>query len=195
MWIYVLAPLAVDPGPDDHVQLPGLDRRRRLGRRAAQLASPSSSPRIFNIIGFLFVVFGIKIFALTQKIVMFFGIGGCIVIGLVLTITSRANFVAKWNAAAAASRLGPTTTTSSPRSAWQAGQVMPTHLELGRHLRLHGRHVVAVRLRLLDRVHRRRGQAPRQDHHLVQPLRHRRAVRVHDLDRASCSTRRSASSS
>jgi amino acid transporter len=49
----------------------------------------------------MFVVFGIKIFATVQKIVMFFGIGGCIVIGLVLTFSSRANFVSKWNEAAA----------------------------------------------------------------------------------------------
>ena len=38
---------------------------------------------ILNVIGFLFVVFGIKIFARVQKIVMFFGIGGCALIGVV----------------------------------------------------------------------------------------------------------------
>ena len=59
---------------------------------------------IFNVLGFVFVVFGIRIFAMTQKIVMFFGIGGCIVIGLVLTFSTRANFVSKWNAAAASPR-------------------------------------------------------------------------------------------
>ena len=93
------------------------------------------------------------------------------------------SFISKWNAAAAADPLGPPTTPSSPRSAQQAGQVMPTHTELGRHLRHHGRHVVAVRLRLLDRLHRRRGQAPRQADHLANIVRHPRAVRVHDLDR------------
>jgi amino acid transporter len=80
---------------------------------------------IFNVIGFLFVVFGIRIFALTQKIVMVFGIGGCVIIGLVLTFTSKATFIAKWDAAAAAS--------DSPRYADfikqvgdAAGQAMPT---------------------------------------------------------------------
>ena len=104
MWIYVLAPLAVDPGPDHHLHLPRLDRAPPTGWSAAP-GSRSSWPRLFNIVGFLFVVFGIRIFALTQKIVMFFGIGGCIVIGLVLTFSSHANFVAKWDAAAVASQL------------------------------------------------------------------------------------------
>ncbi len=84
-----------EPGPRDHVQLHGLARRRRLGRPAPNWRL---LPRtLFNIVGFMFVVFGIKIFALTQKIVMFFGIGGCIVIGIVLTFSSRANFVAQWD--------------------------------------------------------------------------------------------------
>ena len=86
------------------------------------------------MIGFLFVVFGIKIFALTQKIVMFFGIGGCIVIGIVLTVTSRANFVQVERTAAARPTRRPTTA-SSPSVGQAAGTIVPHHLELGRHLR------------------------------------------------------------
>jgi amino acid transporter len=80
---------------------------------------------VFNIIGFLFVVFGIKIFALTQKIIMFFGIGGAIVIGVVLTVTSRATFMAKWDAAAAASG-SPSYHDFIAKVGQAAGQAMPT---------------------------------------------------------------------
>ena len=101
MWIYVLAPLAIDPGLTITFNY--------IGWTAAADWVVSSQwitfalATVFNIVGFLFVVFGIKIFALTQKVVMFFGIGGMIVIGIVLTFSSRANFVSKWNDAAAAS--------------------------------------------------------------------------------------------
>ncbi len=87
MWLYVLAPLAVDPGLTITFTY--------LGWTGAADWVVSSDwitfflATIFNIVGFLFVVFGIKIFALTQKIVMFFGIGGCIAIGLVLTFSSQ----------------------------------------------------------------------------------------------------------
>ena len=70
---------------------------------------------VFNLVGFLFVVFGIKIFALTQKIVMFFAIGGAIVIGLVFTFTSKATFIANWNAAASANEFAPLRRSSSTR--------------------------------------------------------------------------------
>ena len=90
----------------------------------------------------------------------------------------------KWNAAAAAPGVhGPTYHGFIAQVG--AGR-RPGHAhahQLERHVRHHGRHVVAVRLRLLDRLHRRRGQAPRQVDHLGQHLRHPRAVRVHDVDR------------
>ena len=37
-------------------------------------------------------------FAKAQKVIMFFGLGGAVVIGIVLTVTSRAAFTDKWNA-------------------------------------------------------------------------------------------------
>ena len=91
MWIYVLAPLAIDPGLTITFTY--------IGWTAAADWVVSSSwvtfflATLFNIVGFMFVVFGIKWFALIQKVVMFFGIGGMIVIGLVLTFSSKANFV------------------------------------------------------------------------------------------------------
>jgi len=105
MWLYVLAPLAVSPGLDTTFNYLGWTRA------ANWIDSPTWHTffiaSIFNVIGFFFVVFGIKIFAKVQKIVMFFGIGGCAVIGIVLTITSRSAFESKWNAAALANH-GPT---------------------------------------------------------------------------------------
>jgi len=50
------------------------------------------------------------------------------------------------------------------------------------HDRRDGGHVVAVRLCVLHLVHRRRGQAARQDHHLVQHVRHRGAHDLHAVD-------------
>ncbi len=74
MWIYVLAPLAVDPGLTITFQYVG------WSRAADWLVSANWHTFIvatlFNIVGFLFVVFGIKIFARVQKVVMVFGIGG-----------------------------------------------------------------------------------------------------------------------
>ena len=123
MWIYVLAPLAVDPGLTITFTYLGWTGAADWVVSSAWVTFFLAT--LFNIVGFLFVVFGIKIFALTQKIVMFFGIGGAIVIGLVLTFTSHAHFVAKWDAAAVA--------TSSPgyhgfiaKVGQAAGQVMPT---------------------------------------------------------------------
>ena len=103
MWIYVLAPLAVDPGLTMTFRFAGWNRA------ADWLVSSNLHTFIvatlFNIAGFLFVVFGIKIFAKVQKVVMFFGIGGCALIAFVLTITSRASFTSHWNSYAASSGL------------------------------------------------------------------------------------------
>jgi APA family basic amino acid/polyamine antiporter len=122
MWIYVLTPLAVDPGLTITFNYLGWTAAAEWVVSSAWITFALAT--LFNIVGFLFVVFGIKIFALTQKIVMFFGIGGCIVIGLVLTFSSRANFVAKWDAAAAASG-SPSYQGFVARVGVEAGQLMP----------------------------------------------------------------------
>ena len=122
VWIYVLAPLAIDPGLTMTFNY--------LGWHGAATWVTSGKwiefflATLFNIAGFLFVVFGIKFYALTQKIVMFFGIGGCIVISLVLTISTRANFVAKWNAAAVHTH-SPTYQAFIAKVGTAAGQLMP----------------------------------------------------------------------
>lgn len=123
VWIYVLAPLAVDPGLTITFNYLGW-----TGAAEWVVSNQWISffiATLFNIAGFLFVVFGIKIFALTQKIVMFFGIGGALVICVVLTVSSRANFVAKWDAAAAASN-SPGYHDFIVKVGEAAGQVMPS---------------------------------------------------------------------
>ena len=122
MWIYVLTPLAVDPGLVMTFNYLGWTGAAEWVVSSAWITFFLAT--LFNIIGFLFVVFGIRIFALTQKIVMFFGIGGCIVIGLVLTFSSHANFVAKWDANAAASG-SPGYQDFIAKVGGAAGQLMP----------------------------------------------------------------------
>jgi amino acid transporter len=124
MWLYVLAPLAVDPGLTMTFNYLGWTGGANWLTSATWHTFVVAT--IFNIIGFLFVVFGIKIFARVQKIVMIFGIGGCALIGVVLTVTSRASFTNKWNAAAAANH-GPSYHLFIHQVGVQAGQVMPTH--------------------------------------------------------------------
>jgi len=103
MWIYILAPWTVDPGLTMLFQF--------IGRAdiAETLISKVNTPfgpfalwffliaTLVNFIAFLFVVFGLKIFARVQKVIMVLGIAGCLVILLVFTFTSRDAFVAAWN--------------------------------------------------------------------------------------------------
>jgi amino acid transporter len=103
MWIYILAPWTVDPGLTMMFQF--------LGRPdiSEMLTSTINTPigpfaiwffliaTLVNFIALLFVVFGIKIFARVQKVIMVLGIAGCLVILLVLTFTSREAFVTAWN--------------------------------------------------------------------------------------------------
>jgi amino acid transporter len=123
MWLYVLAPLCVDPGLTTTF--------RYLGWTGAADWVASGTTKVFlfasvfNLIGFLFVVFGIKIFALTQKIVMVFGLGGAIIIGLAFTFTSKATFIAHWNATAVATH-SFTYNVFIAKVGAAAGQIMPT---------------------------------------------------------------------
>jgi amino acid transporter len=103
MWIYILAPWTVDPGLTMMF--------RFLGRPdiAETLTGTINTPlgpfylwffviaTLVNFIAFLFVVFGIKIFARVQKIIMVLGIAGCVVILLVFSFTTHDAFVQAWN--------------------------------------------------------------------------------------------------
>jgi basic amino acid/polyamine antiporter, APA family len=52
---------------------------------------------LVNVAGLLFMVFGIKVFAKVQKVIMVLGITGCVIILLVLTFTSHDGFIQAWN--------------------------------------------------------------------------------------------------
>jgi APA family basic amino acid/polyamine antiporter len=107
MWIYILAPWTVDPGLTMMFQF--------LGRAdlAEVITAPVNTPfgpfalwlfviaSVVNFIAFLFVVFGVKVFATVQKVIMVLGIAGCIVILLVFTFATHADFVQAWNNLAA----------------------------------------------------------------------------------------------
>jgi amino acid transporter len=134
MWIYVLAPWTVDPGLTMMFQF--------LGRAdiATTLTSTVNTPfgpfylwffliaTVVNAIGLLFVVFGVKIFATVQKVIMVLGIAGCLVILVVLTFTSHATFVNAWNSLAAQySSLDYNAFLTSVKGAMaDAGKVLPT---------------------------------------------------------------------
>ena len=106
MWIYILAPWTVDPGLTMLFQF--------LGRPdiSDTLTSTINTPfgpfylwffviaTLVNFIAFLFVVFGIKIFARVQKVIMVLGIAGCVVILVVFSLTTHDTFVKAWNSLA-----------------------------------------------------------------------------------------------
>jgi basic amino acid/polyamine antiporter, APA family len=97
MWIYVLAPWLANPGLTmmaDFMGWKGLSNFANNSWGAFTIAT------VGNIIAFLFVVFGIKIFARAQKAIMIFGIGGCTVICVVLSLYSKQDFINHWNALA-----------------------------------------------------------------------------------------------
>lgn len=103
MWIYVLAPWTVDPGLTMLFQFLGKPNI------ADALVSKINTPfgpfaiwffviaSVVNLIGLLFVVFGVKVFASVQKVVMGLSILGTVVILLVLTFTTHDSFVQAWN--------------------------------------------------------------------------------------------------
>jgi amino acid transporter len=94
MWIYVLAPWTIDPGLVMMFQFMGMPQA------ADFLTTPLAVFLISSVVSFialLFVVFGMKVFASVQKVVMLFGIAGTIVILLVLTFSTRESFTAAWN--------------------------------------------------------------------------------------------------
>lgn len=98
MWIYVLAPWTIDPGLVMMFQFMGMPQAAEF------LSTPIAVFLISSVVSFialLFVVFGMKVFARVQKVVMGLGILGVLVILLVFTFTSHDTFVQSWNTLAA----------------------------------------------------------------------------------------------
>lgn len=98
MWIFVLAPWTVDPGLVMLFQFLDMPAAAEFCTQPIALFIIAT---LVNVIGMLFVVFGMKFFAKVQKIIMVIGIAGCVVILLVFTFTSHDAFVNAWNSLAA----------------------------------------------------------------------------------------------
>lgn len=106
MWIYVLAPWMADPGVVMMANFTGWSWLYNGQTEHFFGVFPYTTgvfliATLANIIGFLFVVFGVKIMARVQKVVMFVGIGGTTVICVVLLSFSKQDFISSWNALAA----------------------------------------------------------------------------------------------
>ena len=98
MWIFVLAPYTVDPGLVMIFQF--LDMSAAAEFMTHPLAVFIVATGV-NLVGMLVVVFGVKVFARIQKVIMLFAILGTLVIILVFTFTSHETFIHSWNNLAA----------------------------------------------------------------------------------------------
>jgi amino acid transporter len=106
MWIYVLAPWMADPGTIMLAQFTGWTWLYNTSTNEFFGVFPYTwgvfiIATAANIVGFLFVVFGVKIMARAQKVVMVIGIGGAAVICGVLLSFSKSDFISAWNSMAA----------------------------------------------------------------------------------------------
>ena len=102
MWIYVLAPWMADPGAKmmaEFMKWPWLYN----GTTDTYLGGLSPTwgafviATIANIIAVLFVVFGVKVFARVQKVVMALGLIGAIAIIVSLFMYTKQDFINNWN--------------------------------------------------------------------------------------------------
>jgi basic amino acid/polyamine antiporter, APA family len=106
MWIYVLAPWMADPGL---IMMANFTGWTWLYDSASDTFFGGLSytwgvfvtASVSNLLGLLFVVFGVKIMAKVQKVVMLVGIGGAAVICVVLLSYTKQDFVSGWNSLAA----------------------------------------------------------------------------------------------
>jgi len=94
IWVMALTPLIIDPGVTMLGQFMGWDVSWLTNTWYERFLFYT----LFNALSFVFVLFGMKVFAMAQKVIMFFGLGGAAVIGIVLTVTSRAKFTEHWDA-------------------------------------------------------------------------------------------------
>ena len=188
-WVYVLAPWIADPGLVILAEYQGWTWLYDSAT-GAFFGGLSYEWGVFvvatiaNILAFLTMVFGVKIFASIQKAIMVFALGGAAVVTGAIMFTSKTAFAENWDALAAQVRLAQVLRGRAGRRRRPSARRCPTQLDLLRHPGRDGGRLVAVRLRLLLRVRGRRGQAAGQDADQRQLLRHPRAGAVHDLDGA-----------
>jgi amino acid transporter len=98
MWIYVLAPYTVDPGLTMIFEFLGAPATAEWLRTPLGMFLAAS---VINVIGLLFVVFGVKLFATAQKVVMVLGMVGCFAFLVIFSLTSASGFQDAWNQMAA----------------------------------------------------------------------------------------------
>jgi APA family basic amino acid/polyamine antiporter len=98
MWIFVLAPYTVDPGLVMIFEFLNMPAAAEFCTQPIALFMVAT---LVNLIGMLFVVFGVKVFARVQKVVMVVAIAGTLVILFVFTFTSHEAFVQAWNSLSA----------------------------------------------------------------------------------------------
>ncbi len=106
MWIYVLAPWMADPGCVMLADFLGWKWLYNAETNQFFSGLPYNwgtfvIATITSIIAFFFVVFGVKIFARVQKVVMGLGLLGAAIIVVVLLAYGKDDFIASWNALAA----------------------------------------------------------------------------------------------
>jgi amino acid transporter len=106
MWIFVLAPWIADPGfvmLSEFMGWEGLynaQTEQFFGGLSYSWGSFVIAT-LASIVAFFFVVFGIKVFARVQKVVMGLGLLGALIIVIVLLSYSKTDFISAWNAMAA----------------------------------------------------------------------------------------------
>jgi amino acid transporter len=97
-WIYILAPWVNDIALLGMAQQMGWDS---LATFAESMTARIVVPLIVNVLSFLTIAFGLKIMANVQKFVFVVTTGGVAVLMIVLSMYSKADFIAKWDALAA----------------------------------------------------------------------------------------------
>jgi amino acid transporter len=106
MWIYVLAPWLADPGAVMLANFTGWTwlydgSTNQFFGGLSYAWGTFVIATLANLAGLLFVVFGVKIMARAQKVVMVIGIGGAVAICVVLLSFTKQDFISSWNSLAA----------------------------------------------------------------------------------------------
>lgn len=97
-WIYILAPWVADPGLAMTADMAGWTGAAEFARSAGGVAVLAT---VTNIAAFCTIAFGIRIMAMVQKVVFVVGMAGVVAMLVVLSLFTKADFVARWNALAA----------------------------------------------------------------------------------------------
>jgi amino acid transporter len=94
MWIYILAPWVMDPGM---VMLFNFLGQPAAAEWCSSTAGIIVGASVVNIIAFLFLVFGMKVFAKAQKAVVGVAMIGALIILIAFAVTPHDTFKANWD--------------------------------------------------------------------------------------------------